>query len=1355
MDGEKEEKEGKEEKEEKEQKRVIFRKRPARPKGPWPSNHPASFPPVINSTNDSEEWSIVDDKGEQIDHRPNLALHPSLVGEYSGTLTFSLNGTLQVLDSVDPDMKLVAYLRGTAGLTGTKIGCAEGGCGACTVFASRKDSSGVVHQHTINSCLRPLASLDGWAITTVEGIGCQKDGFHPVQSTLAKGNGSQCGYCSPGMVMQMYGLLQENGQGNPLSEQEIEDRFDGNICRCTGYRPILQSMRSFAKDGNHTKIEFPVCLEDYKPKPLFFPDPDHVYLVPITLTQVFALLALYSDTPLRLTSGNTSIGVIKYYPKVAGDDPSVFIDISRIPELASITDDTKDGYLQVGSAVSLNQLIAQLEQCSGSASLAPLVRHLKFVANVPVRNVATWAGNMMMTKTHPDFASDVVLMMTAARALVCVQSSSSSEEWMTVPEFLASPTASTSLLTALKIPYPAKNAVFDTWKVAQRHGNSHALVNAGFHLDVDGNEKITGATIVYGNIARGLLQCTKTQDALIGQQISGDLFIAAMQALKEECVVAPTKDTDPTWLVVDPVYRKSLALSLFYKFFLGALSSQQKLPAPLQTAATHYVRPLSKGVQVYDTDEKEAPVSEAITKLAAYRQASGEAKYTMDVAEGNSNMFLFAAPVQSTKPKAAIDSIDASAAMAMDGVVDFVSATTIKDLGANNECGMFPGDEEIFASTQVVTVGQTIGLIIAESSAVAIQAAKKVVVTYKDEQKPILTVSDAVAAKSFMPSNKYVSHVETIETGDVDSGFAAADHVDEGKLYSNDQIHFYMETQSAFAMPGENGVWHVESASQDPWMLRGILSTTFNLPQNKIITKTRRCGGAFGGKISRNITHACAVMVAAMKHNRPIAMQLDRNADMNTTGGREGMLANYKVGYMNDGTIKAYQVDFFSNGGMSYDGSLGDMDMCLYWADNTYFVPNFKVNGTICRLNRPSTTSMRAPGTVQSQWVMEHVLEFVANAVSKTPDTIRELNFYTDGQNTPYNQPLSDVVMTRVWDTLKTQCDYDNAVKEVQDFNSQNRWRKRGIRLLPCKYGMQPSDYFEACMLSVNPDGSVAVCHSGIELGQGIDTKVVQTVAMGLGVDMDTVEITKPSTDRIPKAFTTGGSATSESCVNAAVNACSLLNTALEPIRAKLPSTATWTDIITAAGAAHVCLQTTGWHGPPPPKYFFDYFVYNAACSMVEVDILTGEVTILKTDIVYDCGQSLNPAIDIGQIEGAFVQGVGYFFTEDVVTNNTTGRLITNGTWEYKPPMSKDIPIEFNVSLLKKDVQPSGTILGSKGVAEPPYLLAASAYFAARDCIQAARTEIGNTDRFVLSTPLSPDIIQSACLVDPSQFVTK
>jgi len=1299
----------------------------------------------------------------------NVDAQPAIKNATLSQISFSVNGKSVTLTDVDPRTTLLQYLRSNDN-TGTKRSCGEGGCGACTVVVTWTDPiTKQPRSDSVNSCLRLLCSVDGMAVTTVEGIGSSRTKLHPIQQTLADMNGTQCGFCSPGFVMEMYSLTQET---KSPTAQQIEDRFDGNLCRCTGYRPILAAMKTFANGNNASCCSGNGCdIEDMAaklakckincnspPRSLYLSDGLSQWYRPASLSELYSLLQANINNPYKLVVGNTSVGVEKYYQPPP--TPAVYIDIKAVPDL--LVRKVSTAGVEVGGAVTLSDFQSFLEDTRAknpsyqTAAYPALVAHINKIAHTAVRNAGSIAGNLMIAHDQSSFPSDLLTILYTVGTILSIGSPSGQVDKIDLASF-GNYSMKGKVIISVFLPYSAQNERVQTFKVALRHQNAHALLNAGLRMTVSQGAIVGQPTLVFAGLGGRAFRATNTEKLLVGKSVT------ALTTLQAACAQLQ-KDLIPQTNIM-PQYKQQLGISYFYKFFLGFQSS---LPPRIQSAAQQFVRPISSGAQSYGTDPSEYPVSEAIPKLTARLQTAGEAKYSDDFSY--SKFTLSAAFVTSTVANADIASIDASAALKSPGVVAFFSAADIPSGGTNYWSGdpTVPAkyQEVLFANPHVDYYGQAIGLIVADTETNAQDAAKKVVVTYKNQQPGLFDLDDAIAKQSFFED----SSIGPITVGDLNTGFAASDHIVEGVSSVGGQYHFYMETQTSIAVPDEGGNLTIHASTQWPSLVQGLIANVLGIQQSRITVDVKRVGGAYGGKITRASWTAIASAFAAYKLNQPVRLVLDLNTNMNLIGKRHAFEARYKMGFKNDGTIMALDVSFYANGGskLSFNGP-ADMFPCLAACDNCYNIPNYRGMGYLCRTNTPTNTSCRAPGMLPGLFFGEQFVEHVATYLKLSPALVRQKNFYTQGQVTPYGQKLPYWNIPKLWSQIQTDAQFSTRVAQVNNYNASNRWTKQGISITPCKYGIGWAGAQYGCLINVCLDGSVQVSHSGIEIGQGINTKVAQMCAYKLGIPLSIITIVSTNTQKVPNAQATGGSVTSG--LNALVvgNACDVLNKRLDPIRkmmknhkiiqksntnGQLPDefdAKTWQQLISEAYGAGIPLQANAWIDPAPiGQEPFTYNSYGVAISQIQLDVLTGEVQILRSDILFDCGISLNPAVDIGQCEGAFVMGIGYYLTEQLEVD-TQGKLLQNGTWEYKPPTTKDIPIVFNVSLLKDTPNPLG-VLNSKASGEPPMALSASVFYAVTAAVNAARADAGLAPIFSYAAPYTVDKIQQACGVTPSQF---
>ena len=556
----------------------------------------------------------------------------------------------------------------------------------------------------------------------------------------------------------------------------------------------------------------------------------------------------------------------------------------------------------------------------------------------------------------------------------------------------------TKVIISLTIPFTSSGQTINGYKVSLRHENSHSYVNAVMNISVNASQIVTGNPIIaYGGVASFAQRAAQTELYLIGKSLTDiNTLNTACNILMSEMVVNPEPGN------ID--YRSSLITSFFYKHYLSLLLPN--IPSNIVSAATQYDRPVSKGTYSYSDDPIEYPVSEYIPKVDGILQTSGEATYTDDLLPSNGS--LFASFVMSENGSAEIESIDAKEALLMPGVVDFVSA---KDVPGQNTCNTTAGipseyNEEIFATSNVLYYGQSIGLIIADTQRHADDAAKHVKITYKNSQTPILTIPDAISKNSFFPNANPALTVEVVQSGNVQDGFASSSSVYEGEIFAPSQYHFHMETHSCLVHPEEGGKYSILISTQWPAIVQQTVATALGISSNNITVSTKRVGGGYGGKITRSAIVACAASVAARKLGRPIRLIMSLNSNMQLQGKRHEFLCVYKVGVNSSNKLQALQLEYYANGGSTYDGSVTTINMALTTADNVYYIPNFYATGKACRTNLPANTYMRAPGCLPAIYFIEQIMERLSHELNVDPDTLRQLNFYSQGQTTPYGTPL-------------------------------------------------------------------------------------------------------------------------------------------------------------------------------------------------------------------------------------------------------------------------------------------------------------------------------------------------------------
>lgn len=541
---------------------------------------------------------------------------------------------------------------------------------------------------------------------------------------------------------------------------------------------------------------------------------------------------------------------------------------------------------------------------------------------------------------------------------------------------------------------------------------------------------------------------------------------------------------------------------------------------------------------------------------------------------------------------------------------------------------------------------------------------------------------------------------------------------------------------------------------------QSYISQVTGVQANKIVSKVKRLGGGFGGKETRSIQLSGICATAANKVKRPVRCMLNRDEDIMTSGQRHPFLARWKVAVNKDGRLQALDADVFANAGWSQDLSGAVIDRALTHIDGCYKFPNVHVRGRLAKTNTVSNTAFRGFGGPQGMFIAETYMEEIADHLAIPVDKLREINMYKPNDRTHFKQALKDWHVPLMYQQVLQGSDYAERRQAVDKFNAEHKWKKRGLAIIPTKFGISFTALFlnqAGALVHLYHDGSVLVAHGGTEMGQGLHTKMTMIAAQALGVPLSDVYISETATNTVANTSSTAASASSDLNGYAIFNACEQLNERLKPYREKLGKEASMKELVQAAYFDRVNLSANGFYKTPDIGYvwgpntgqMFFYFTQGVAAAEVEIDTLTGDWTSLRADILMDVGRSINPAIDYGQIEGAFVQGQGLFTTEESLWHRASGQIFTRGPGTYKIPGFRDIPQIFNVSLLKGVTWENlRTIQRSRGVGEPPLFMGSSVFFAIRDALKAARQQYGEHEVLSLQSPATPERIRISC-ADP------
>ncbi|XP_042568237.1 LOW QUALITY PROTEIN: aldehyde oxidase 3-like [Cyprinus carpio] len=863
---------------------------------------------------------------------------------------------------------------------------------------------------------------------------------------------------------------------------------------------------------------------------------------------------------------------------------------------------------------------------------------------------------------------------------------------------------------------------------APRRESALATVNAGMRVWFNENSNVVKEiSIYYGGVGATILSADRACQQIVGRPWEEG-------NIKVMCTAR--------WLM---------------RSNLGRCHSGGYTPKDAECNSTSLKKYTSPGYQefqnVLEGQSAQDPVGRPMMHRTALSQATGEAVYCDDLPQTDGELFLVI--VTSSRPHAKITHIDFSEALKLPGVVDVITAKDIPGKRIRTFTGY---DEELLAEDEVTCVGQMVCAVVAESKAHAKRGAAVVKISYEDLQDRIFTVEEAIEKESFFLPRRQ------IERGDVEKGLREAEQVYEGEIRIGGQEHFYLETQSFLVIQiGEEKEMKVYLSTQHPAFTQEAVAETLGIPSNRVSCHVKRLGGAFGGKVTKTAILASITAVAASKTGRPVRCVLERGEDMLITGGRHPVWGIYKVGFMKDGRITAADFQYYANAGNVVDESVLVAEKILLHLDNAYNIPNLRGRSAACKTNLPSNTAFRGFGVPQCMLVVESMIDDVALKLGRLPEEIREINMYKEVSLTHYKMEFDPENLVRCWNECMKKADFRQRRQGIDLFNQQNQFKKRGIAIVPIKYGIGFAEAFlnqAAALVHIYKDGSVLVSHGGTEMGQGIHTKVSQVASRELNIPTSLIHISETSTQCVPNTCPSAASFGTDANGMAVKDACQILYNRLEPIRKKNPK-GTWQNWIITAFLQKISLSATGYYrghdldmdwekqeGKP-----YAYFTYAVGCSEVELDCLTGEYRTLRTDIVVDIGRSINPSIDIGQIEGAFMQGLGLYTMEELKFS-PSGVLYTRGPSQYKIPSFCDVPLKFNVYLLAGSSNPHA-IYSSKGIGEPTVFLGSSVFFAIKDAVTAARKDAGLTGPFQLNSPATPERACLACATHFTQMVAQ
>ena len=743
---------------------------------------------------------------------------------------------------------------------------------------------------------------------------------------------------------------------------------------------------------------------------------------------------------------------------------------------------------------------------------------------------------------------------------------------------------------------------------------------------------------------------------------------------------------------------------------------------------------------------------------SAVKHVTGKAIYTDDISEPKN--LLHAVIGYSNCSKGVIKKIDYKDVLSSEGVVDII---TEKDIEGINDVGpIFKGDK-IFTSKNIEYYGQPIFAVIAKTNNLAKKAALKVKIDLKIS-KPIVSIEEALKKKSFVLKPKHLTR------GNIKDGFKKSDNILKGKLYSGGQDHFYLEGQIAMTIPQEDNNFLVYSSTQHPSETQQIIGKVLKQNYNSIHVIVRRIGGGFGGKETQSFLFAAITSIAAKKLSKPVKLRVDRDDDMIMTGKRHDFLFDYEVGFNNSGEILALKIMMASRCGISPDLSGAINDRAIYHIDNAYYIPNIEINSYRCKTNTVSNTAFRGFGGPQGMFCIENIIENIAQKLKLEASEIRKINFYKDKikNTTHYGMRITDNVIEDIFNKLIKKSNYKKRKIEIDNFNKKNKVLKKGIAITPVKFGISFTTTHlnqGGALVHIYTDGSIHLNHGGIEMGQGLMTKLALVASNEFGLNYENIKISSTDTEKVPNTSASAASATTDINGAAIVNAINNIKSGLNEFiydyfktnsKIKYENNFVYFDkrkisfkeLINTAYLNRIPLSSSGFYktdkinvntktlqGRP-----FLYFTYGAAVTEVIIDKLTGENKILQVDIIHDVGNSINKRIDKGQIEGGYIQGLGWLTTEEV-SWKSNGVLTTHSPSTYKIPTAGETPFKFNVEIYDRGFNKEKVINRSKAVGEPPFMLAISSFIALKDAVYNANK--GKNSENLIAPATAENILKS------------
>jgi len=1306
--------------------------------------------------------------------RDGAALSPS-------KLLLYVNGQRRLAVPTDAHVTMAPYLRNELGLTGTKDcgggggGGGSGGCrGACCVVLSRVNlTTGGLEHVAVASCALPLAAADGCAITTVEGLGGRGGDprqLHPLQQSFADGQAIQCGFCTPGQLMSCAALQQsvaDSGAGRRPSHRELEAALAGNSCRCAPYRAVVEAARSAMCDSEggparSTVPGFPAELNELNPRKLRLVSDHGVLVAPTSLRDLLDQKS--KDPKMVLVAGG--LAAREKLERAAVDA----ILTRNVPELRSL--EREGGTLVIGAAVELAtvRLAADALADEGALqrgfeshhtplrALADAIDGLTAVSP-QLSSAATLGGSLCSAEPSSNFIPLFCALGSRLRIARLADGQVSFREMMCTVDmcheaWLMPDEVIVSVLFEVNLP---GGSLVQWLKPACQASYDAASLCAVFLVMLDETGKrAKAAKLVFGGVEDVCFEAPLAAAKLCAGSDPTAALGDAMDAMSED--LAPYLTGAPK-----AAYRETLAASLLFRFgaatgFIDDASAAEGLTR----------RSLVQAVEL-------VAATPSVPRCDARGLLTGRTEFAADDATAPKRC-LYAAFVLSSAPHAKLKNVNVTAAFELPGVHDWIDDSDSSQPGL-----VFAWDRGMRSGT-VAFVGEPIGLVLAESAEVARQAARLVTVEY-EALPAILSMADAEAMSSTIPLGDDDS-CGFVERGDADGALADAVRVIDGEICIGGSEHFYAETWTFAATPSAQlDEVTLEIGGQTPHANQQLISQATGLPSSAVNVVARRPGGAFGGKGRSMSQCAAALCISSLKTGQPCRAALSREEDMQLSGKSEGLKVAYKMGLSEPRwseidwqwapSVTVLQLSVTANCGVEADAEV--LLAGLLNGPLTYSVPNVRLSLTALRTNLPPSAPIAGRTQAAVALAVEMAVEHASRSIFPLQDGLDDRCVFRThmltlpSSLTPTGQTYGDSQAVECWKTVLLDARVALRVEDVLSYNAKNRWKKRGLACIPTVFGVTDMCAGSALVV-VSADGSVKVHHGGVDSGGGTQTLLAQVAARALGTELTQISVAVTRTGVTANADTSAASDGTDTSCNAVVSACEQLLLRLAPIKVQLLEASdsvqepTLAELAAAATAAGVDLSANSFQPPAHSVAGIKWdkgavsgwevsrICFGAAVSEVELDVLTGDRTVLRADLICDAGASLNPAADAAQLQSGFMQGVGYFLKEELLwcgaASPSPGKLRTVGGGSYRIPALGDVPARFNIKLLTNN-QTSGVLSGK---AEAGIAMGSSVYFALRDAVAAARRDAGceaaEAACFRLDCPATPERVRLAC-ADP------